>query len=72
MKTKKFFSILSMVLFSVALSYNVYAACGVSSNGESNTGHCRENSGGQDECYASGSGPACSHTVIIKGPTVEE
>ena len=68
MKTKKFFALMSMLLFASVMSLNVYAACGVNSDSSKNTGHCRANGDAGDTCYKSGSGPACSHNVAITPP----
>ena len=74
MKTRKYFPLLAMLLFSVALTYNAYAACSASADPEQNTGHCRPNSNGGDDCIyvVASSGPACNGSVVIKPPAIEQ
>ena len=58
MKIKKTVVLLSLALFTAALSYDAYA-CAVSSDPDKNTGTCRLTSNGGHECYLSGFGLNC-------------
>ena len=51
-------------LFTVSLSGN--AECLIDVNPENNPGHCRATSDTFDACFASGEGPMCSATVVIR------
>ena len=65
---KKFKSfIYAVILISIPFLGDAGSKCEVSSNADNNKGHCRARPGGGDWCYSTGSGPACSGTLVPVG-----
>ncbi|HET8861100.1 hypothetical protein [Marivirga sp.] len=59
------FVMLIACMFSFYSAYSDYI-CLVSSDENNNNGNCRKSEAGEgDECYMSGSGPACSSTLLV-------
>ena len=68
MKKKKLIAVMSVIAMALTLSFNVLADCGVSSDASKNTGKCRADANGTDQCNTSGEGTTCAPSVNVDPP----